>query len=107
MADFPLLLGCRKNRWRHARAEYRLGWLAHEHGSAIYVEDLAGDEAGVLGTQEQDRGRNFFRLAHAPHGNGAANLFAAARVVQRGFGTLCRAIRAGMPGGEPMPRVIA
>jgi hypothetical protein len=32
------------------------GASSHQHGPAIHVEDLAGDEAGMRSTQEQDGG---------------------------------------------------
>jgi len=45
-----LLLGCRKNHERRAPPISR-DRLTRQHGSAVYVENLARDEAGILGAK--------------------------------------------------------
>jgi hypothetical protein len=43
--------------------------------SARYVDDLAGDEAGVFGREERDNARDVFRLADPAEGERAVAAF--------------------------------
>src|ERR1700677_812870 len=82
-ADFNKQLDAEKTGGVACRAA--IVALANQHGAAIYVEDLAGDEAGIFGAQKQHRGRNLLGSTHAPQRNSAADFFAASRIIERGL----------------------
>src|SRR5579859_2329919 len=51
--------------------------LSRQNRTAVYVEDFAGNKAGVLGAEEKHGTSDLLRLADAAHRNRASNLFAA------------------------------
>src|SRR3954468_2201549 len=69
--------------------------LPHQHCPTIHVEDLAGYESCMFGTQEENCGSNLLRLSHAPEGDGSENLVT-------GFGILQS--RSSHVGGNPSRR---
>src|SRR5215469_5872456 len=62
---------------------------AHQHSSAVYVQNLSSNKACVRSAKKEHAGGNFLRLAHAAERNGRVYPLADLRVLQGGSSHIC------------------
>src|SRR5438046_956597 len=79
---------------------------ADQHGAAVHVENLAGDEAGGFGTKKEHWRGDLFRRGGAAQRNGGINFFADHGIAERRRGHVgsdpagSNAVDADAVGGE-------